>query len=54
MAVEMTCSICGGTAEVMAVHQGKVICFACLADKYRELAARLVLYLTQFKGVKPG
>ena len=53
MPIEMTCSVCGGRAEVVVLVEGRVVCFACLADKYRELAARLVLYLTEFKGVKP-
>jgi hypothetical protein len=52
MAVDMTCSVCGGNADAMAVHHGKVICFACLANKYPEVAATLVRYLTEVKGVK--
>lgn len=47
----MVCSVCGSTPETMAVYQGKVICFACLVERYPELAAMLVRYLTEFKRV---
>jgi hypothetical protein len=50
--IEMSCSVCGGTADVMAVHQGKVVCFSCLVARYPDLAATLVRYLAEFKGVK--
>ena len=48
----MTCLVCDCTADVMAVYEGKVFCFACLIEKYPELAVMLVRYLTEFKGVK--
>lgn len=54
MAVEeMTCSVCGCTVDLMAVYEGKVFCFACLGERYRDLAVMLVRYLTEAKGVKP-
>ena len=54
MTVEMVCSVCGTKPETMAVYEGKVICFACLVERYPELAATLIRYLTEFKGVKVG
>lgn len=44
-----TCHLCGIESQTMALTDGQIICFSCLADKYPERTATLLDYLVKFK-----
>ena len=45
------CTVCGTTADLMAVWKGEIFCFHCLSKRYPFLVDIVVSYLPYFLGV---